>query len=485
MKKKIILIIIAIILLSITKVNAETFKEGSYLTGEYISKKHNNKTYYLTVQYIKDSSGNIIYCLEPYAEFNNTTNYQESTSYSKLTKTKLRKIELLAYYGYGYTGRKESKWYAITQYLIWTTIDSDKNIYFTDKLNGNKISKYQEEIKEILKDIENHEEKPNIQDTYTVNYNDSLEITNLNTNYDIVSSIYTYSQDKNYLFQNITEDSTISYQKKSNKYQNSVTIYTSSNSQDLIKPGNVENTIYNIDIKVQKGDISLDIQDDNSIYTIESDFSNTCYALYNSQNEEIDRVCTGTNSMQYTTETLPYGTYTIKQLSNGIGYLKDSKEYQITIDETEEHPKVTLYNLLLRNTLNLNKYLCQEEDCKKEPDAEFSIYDSQDNLVTTLKTDNNGTSSYTLGYGTYKVVQISGKENYTLNDPFTFKVQNEEDDLTYNLNDYLIKEVEEVEKVEKVEETPPATGISFTYLISNLATVIKKLISCILFIITL
>lgn len=486
MNKKIIILIIFLILLSITKVNAETFKEGDYLSGEYISKKHNNKTYYLTVQFIKDKSGNIIYCLEPYEEFSNKTNYQKidlsTTKYNKLSEEKLRKIELITYYGYGYTNRTSSKWYAITQYLIWITIDNDTNIYFTDTLNGKKITKYQEEINKILTDVNNHDQKPNIEDTYKVNYKDSVEITNLNSNYDIVTSPYNYTKETNYIFQNITETNTISYQKKSNKYNNKVTIYTSENSQDLIKPGNIENTIYNINIEVQKGDILLDIKDDNSIYTIESDFTNTCYAIYNSNNEEIDRICSGKDSLQYKTETLPYGTYNIKQISHGLGYLEDTKEYQITIDEKEEHPTVTLYNLLLRNTLYINKSFCQKENCKKEQDAEFSIYDSQNNLITTIKTDANGTSSYTLGYGTYKVVQVSGKENYTLNDPFNFKVLNEEDDLTYNLKDCL---QEETEETKEIEETPPATGISFHQIISKLLAIAKYLIACILLIIKL
>ena len=42
-------------------VRAETFYEGEYITGEYINKVIDGKTYYMTMQYIKDSTNNIVY----------------------------------------------------------------------------------------------------------------------------------------------------------------------------------------------------------------------------------------------------------------------------------------------------------------------------------------------------------------------------------------------------------------------------------------
>ena len=44
------------------------------------------------------------------------------------------RISLLAYYGYGYEGHSDQKWYAITQVMIWRTTNPESDIYFTDTL---------------------------------------------------------------------------------------------------------------------------------------------------------------------------------------------------------------------------------------------------------------------------------------------------------------------------------------------------------------
>ena len=50
-----------------------------------------------------------------------------------------------------YPGHEEDKWYGITQYLIWNTVDKDANIYFSDERYGVKVERYTEEINEIEK----------------------------------------------------------------------------------------------------------------------------------------------------------------------------------------------------------------------------------------------------------------------------------------------------------------------------------------------
>ena len=43
------------------------------------------------------------------------------------------------------------KWYAITQVMIWRTTNPESDIYFTDTLNGNRISSYNDEMAEMEK----------------------------------------------------------------------------------------------------------------------------------------------------------------------------------------------------------------------------------------------------------------------------------------------------------------------------------------------
>ena len=149
------ILFIFIILLSINIVKAEQFKKGEYIEGEYIKMVSKDTSKYLTVQIIRDSNDNFVYCIEPFILVDeNETNYtmyeKDLTNYNNLTEEQKRKVSLIAYYGYGYKDRMTKKWYAITQILIWRTVNPESEFYFTDTSNGNKIDKCTGHINEIL-----------------------------------------------------------------------------------------------------------------------------------------------------------------------------------------------------------------------------------------------------------------------------------------------------------------------------------------------
>ncbi len=454
----------------ISLVRAESFVEGKFISGEYVNKVKNGVTNYVTMQYIKDNNGNIVYCLEPYILFKEGDNYDkyewDLSSYNKLSNEQRRKVELLAYYGYGYGDRTTNKWYVITQVLIWKTVDTTGNIYFTDKLNGKKITKYESEMNELLNDVNNHDVIPNIQNNYIVNYGNNLEIKRLDNNYEIINSSYDYEFGDYLLLKNIRDNGFVEYKKKSNYYEDKIALFVSNNNQDLLRPGNVNNKVYKTNVNVTKGDITLDIRDDHSYYTVESDFSNTCYEIYNSNNEVINNVCTSNEPLIFKTGDLAYGEYIIKQISHGIGYLEDKEVYKVSINSSDSNPTVVLKNKLLKNTLHILKYACVIDDCTYESKAKFGLYDKNNKLVDYLVTDDKGEDSYILGYGSYSVKQISGLKDYSLSDDFSFKVRDEETPINKELFNY--KNIEEGEVLAEVEEpkeevieTPPDTRITF------------------------
>lgn len=438
-------------------VRAETFYEGEYITGEYVNKVIDGKTYYMTMQYIKDSTNNIVYCLEPFVTFEDGKVYKEYSGdflgYNNLTSEQKRKISLIIYYGYGYGDRLDSKWYVVTQYLVWKEVDSKANIYFTKTLNGTKVNKYKNEQSEILDAVAKHDIIPSFVKDYDLLYNDSLIIEGLNKDYEIIKSdfAYGYNNSKNIVISDVLNSGVISFRKKSNYYDRNVTIYDSNNSQDVIRPGNVVNPTIEFKINVKKGNITLDIRDDDSVYTVESDFSNTCYEILNGS-VVIDSVCTGKEELIYQTGDLPYGEYTIRQTSYGIGYLPDTNLYTITIDGKSD-TNLILYNKLLKNDVQIVKYACKNNECEFEENALFEVYDINNELIDTLITDVNGYSYITLGYGKYNVKQISGLNEYTLSDEFSEKIVDESSTHYKELYNYYIVSQEEV-KSEYVEVVP-------------------------------
>ena len=204
MKKILLLVCVMASFIFMGDVSAETFREGNFISGEYINKVKNGKTYYLTAQFIKDDSNDSIYCLEPFVDFSSGSNYVKYESdfenQLNLTGAQVRRIKLLGYLGYNYNGRTDNKWYVITQYLIWKTIDPSADIYFTDRLNGNRINKYESEINEIERDVRNYEENIFDSSQFTVPLDEKLVLGEPNgklQNYVIKSSDFDVTLDNN------------------------------------------------------------------------------------------------------------------------------------------------------------------------------------------------------------------------------------------------------------------------------------------------
>lgn len=420
------------------RVEALKFQTGSYIPGEYITRVSDGTYYYLTGRYIEDSNGNILYCLEPFVSFESEADYVELDSYSKLNSDVLEKIELLSYYGYGYTNRTDSKWYVITQFLIWRTV-SNKEIYFTDKLNGNKIVKYEKEMQEILDDVNNHNIS-NLIKNYTVNYSDDLNI-NLN-GYSIISSDFKIENGK---IKNIEKSGKILVSKKSNFYSVNTAYFEGGYSQDLIMRGNVENDVEEININVLKSNIMLDINVDNKAL----DF-NVCYDILK-DGKKIDGVCSNDN-LDYKSIDLSYGNYKIIQSNLSLGYVRDEKIYDVNLQKDVEI--IVLNNKIIKNNLEILKYYCFLDNCSNEAGAIFEVYNSNNSLVGSLVTNAEGYGKLELLYGKYIIKQISGKEGYSYVSDFEVNI----DSLSTKYKFYLINkkiiesEDENLEKKNEDEE---------------------------------
>ena len=177
-------------------VYAEKFTIGDYISGEYVKMVSDDTSKYLTIQRINDSNGNFVYCIEPFILVDEnteeyTTYVKDLTGYKDLTEEQKRKVALIAYYGYGYGRRMTENWYAVTQMLIWKTVNPESDFYFTDKPNGNKIDKYTGYMNEILSDVNEHDIGPTFIKDYSVNYKDDLIITNYDSSF-YVDSTYDY-----------------------------------------------------------------------------------------------------------------------------------------------------------------------------------------------------------------------------------------------------------------------------------------------------
>jgi len=93
-----------------------------------------------------------VYCIEPMVLINFHTDYRgyyNLESRFNISDAVMERIRLIAYFGYMYPGHEAPKWYGITQYLIWQELEGNSEVFFADTRHGNRIIKYEEEIKQI------------------------------------------------------------------------------------------------------------------------------------------------------------------------------------------------------------------------------------------------------------------------------------------------------------------------------------------------
>lgn len=447
MKKNYFKIIFIFVLFFIVEiVKAEQFTIGEYITGEYVKMVGHGTTKKLTIQRITDSNGNFVYCLEPFVLVDeDRTDYvtykKDLSGYKKLTEEQKRMISLIAYYGYGYGDRMPDRWYAATQMLIWQVVDPESEFYFTDTFGGEKISKHEDCEYFIMRDVRSHDNAPTFIKDYVVNYGDDLIITDYDMNFKRVSddynTIYTPAT-ASLSAKDVRSSGSISFEIIKGNYLRDVVIYSSADSQDLIRPGNVMNQIYTINVNVTSGNIKLDIRDSKvELYTSESHFKDTCYELSNESNV-LDTVCVNDQEFVYELNTLPYGNYIVRQISAGVGYEKDETIYEIVLDSDSK--TLILNNTLIKNKIELNKYYCIKEECFNERDAVFNVYDKDNELVGSITTDDNGYGFIEVGYGSYVVEQVDGLDNYTFVDIYQVDLLNSDDTYHKDLYNYYIEE---------------------------------------------
>lgn len=128
-------------------------------------------------------NGEDVFCVEAYVDYKLGVS-MDLVDWSDLgiSKDVARELSLIAYFGTQVPGRRHIDWYAITQGLIWKTINSDdKNLcYVETNLNPN----YETTKKlwnEILKDVEDYKKTPSFKNqTIEVNVGETVTLTDTN-----------------------------------------------------------------------------------------------------------------------------------------------------------------------------------------------------------------------------------------------------------------------------------------------------------------
>ena len=398
--------------------------------------QYSTKTiYYQKARFFRKTGTNeFAYCIEPFNFFNESSIYNSTNNPTNLSSTQLDKISKIAHFGYGYKNHTDTKWYAITQFMIWQTADSSGDYYFTDSLNGNRINPYQSEINEINNLITNYNKLPSIVNkTYTIVEDHNLILEDQNN---ILSTFKTndnnISINGNKLTINKQKEGTYEFKlyKEDTIYNKPLIFYQSSNSQNLVKTGDLNKLETNIKVKVIKTSIDLTkIDKDTKSITPsgESILDGAIYKLYDQNNNEVSTLEIKNNIASITNINL--GKYYLQEITPGKGYTLDTNKYEINITETNNKIELILENKVIEKKITIIKKYGENNSLKAEKNISFNIINNKNELIKTVTTNESGIIEITLPYGEYKLIQVNSTEGYYKIDPMTISITDTEDEL--------------------------------------------------------
>ena len=480
--KKLIKIILFLLCL-ITQVEAEEYTESfidkaNWISGDYVNKQKGSSKKYQQMYTIKRKSDNkFVYCIEPGVSIKDgklVKGYDEEyLDVTKFTQEQWDRITKLAYYGYGYKDNKYDHtgihWYTITQFMIWKTVPNGYDIYFTDKLNGKRITKYQNEMNEMENILSSYHKLPS--------FNDSTHIFNINSekrlidNNNVISSFTSLTKASNYSINNneisfIINDPGIydyAFSKANNKYGYLPIVYIDNNSQNLMSVGDIVDDKAKVTIKVVGGKVighKLDYDTMGNIPQGEGTLYNAIYGIYDDSDNLVEEVTTNEKG-EFISNYLNYGIYYLKEIKPSTGYLLDDKKYSFTIDDNNLKPVINLYEKVIMGKLEIIKYSLSNNVKELESSAKFAVFDKNNNLYKEAITDDHGYLVFNLPYGTYRVSQLEGLSNYKKVDDFYISIDKEETIKKELINEAMEAKVKVIKINSETKEIIKQKGITF------------------------
>ena len=447
-KRKIFLMtILCTIIFSILNVHAKStsFYEAEYIRGIYESKYmySTNTIYYQTARFFRKSDTHMFaYCIEPFTFFNESASYESSITPDNLTTEQKDRISKIAHFGFWYKNHQEDYWYAITQMMIWQVADTvNGETYFTDKLNGNKINIYQNEINEINSLVENYNTLPNTNNkTYIFKEGENITLSGG----DIISNYKSLDErvkieGNNLVIDNLEEgEYSFTLERNDINFNRPTIFYQSSNSQNIMESGDLEPIKSTFNIKIIKTEITINKVDKDTMSITpsgEASLDGAIYTLYDNNMNKVKDLTIKNNTANI--KNLDLGTYYLKEKTPGTGYNLDEETYEITLDEIHTKKELVLNNNVIKKNVTIKKLFGESKHMSSEKNIDFEIYNNKNEYIKTISTNENGEATITLPYGEYKLVQLNSTNGYQKIEPFIIKVTDNEDE-TIELKDYKI-----------------------------------------------
>ncbi|MEG2028756.1 MAG: SpaA isopeptide-forming pilin-related protein, partial [Bacilli bacterium] len=452
MKKKILYLLVLFIITSISytfKIKALNITNLEYIPSMYYTLQITKPKFYYHSDYqpYLKIDNKLLYCIEPEILVGVNKEYNVGNIEDiELSKEEMNKIILIGHYGYDYPNHQNYKYYLASQELIWKiTRPSIEVLWSTQKhgVNDSYISVLKEK-QEIMNLVNNHNKKPTFDSlTFNLKLNEEIVFTeDILRNFELISTNKNSVklEDNKLTIKNTgyVGDDLIKLKNKS-MYDNLKTeFFTLPTYQSLLLPRNRDEIYATLKIDSIFGKITIDKVDSKTLLKIgqgEASLKGTKIHIYNEKNELITEKVF--NDKSIVIDNLPLGTYKIKEIESGKGYLKNETVFEVKITKDNLFPTITLKNDVIKSNVKIVKLYGLK--LLPEKGAIFEITDKF-NKVIEIKTNKVGEATIDLTYGTYLVHQKKGIKNHKLSDDFIIKIdENSLNSLEYEIINKEIK----------------------------------------------
>lgn len=421
-------------------VKAETYTgqaiwPSEFVPNVYIKKiKADGSGKYQQAKFIRRSEDNaFVYCLQPFVDIDNNLPYyniarSDYELYLNMSKEQFRKVNLYAYYGYGYGNHNDAKWYAITQVLIWRTADPSSQFFFTDTLNGNRNdSLFANEIAELENLVNTHYVKPEFDNVSNI----KLPITNtisINDKNNKLSEYKIESQNNvsasisgNTLNITATEigNASIKLKKTDTKFSVPPVVYFSDHSQNVFRLGAYDPLEVDLNLEVIGGKVAIQKVDSETLKNYaqgQATLKGAVYGVFKEDGTKLAEITTDENGYAKSDYLPCIGKLYIQEIKESLGYELDSTKYYFELTKDNLEPTIQVKEKVIKNYISILKQYDNVDGTTQflnaEENIKFEIYYPNGTKYGEITTDKNGYATLDIPYGVWKFHQVNSNTGF-------------------------------------------------------------------------
>lgn len=436
-------------ILGIKSVSAATdsIGVGGYVSGTYYYEHtRGSSAFYEQSQFIiRKSDGAWVYCVQPFVHIQSNNTYNVTTedlaAVANISQSNWKTIERIAYYGYGYNANgydhSAEKWYAATQMLIWQYADPGVESFFTSTLHGTRNDNIlRAEMNEIMSLVNSHTVTPSLSGLpsemiigNSITVNDSNGV--LSSNYNVADVTNgSVTKNGNSLTIKATTVGTMSFklQNLGNRYGEPVRLYYATDSQNVVRRGNLDPININFNIKVFGGKVTVDKTDYDTFTNEpqgEATLEGAVYGVYKEDGTKVATITTDDKG-KVTSDYLPsLGRFYLLEEKASKGYQLDKNKYYFDITTDNLYPEVQVFEKVINRDFDFTKVYASDQTGIMTPEVgiQFGIYNNKGEEVRKLTTDSQGNIKFNLPYGTYTVKQLTSTAGHEKAEDFKIEVK--------------------------------------------------------------